>query len=290
MPSFGPTAQEEYALSQVAFDDPRKMREFQNNIRNSQRMNLPEEPEPITKLSEDQRVFIYNAGPWRYEQLMGSYGTYTIPGLDETLVMSPELAVAGPLVIDGLPKEYYPTEGLPRPIYHQPRKNMGRETKKPGYDFAMEVIGVGMMVGQSNDLRHQGVFVSEQRQPSRPEKSGGKEAWDAFNRWVADVKTAQVKLREYCAKECQAANVEHSRGRFAEVRNDKLYQCARILKATETEFVWLKDTIENVNKKLCWSCTTVLKGHALKCPQCGELQVTPAEFDAEKKRRAEMTL
>lgn len=252
------------------------------------RMYVPEEPDPIRELSEEQRVFIFNVGPWSYQQSLASFGTKTIPGLEEDKVFK-NLSVAGPLVIDGLPSELYPAEGEAKRIYHRPLKNRGRQSKRPGLDFAMEVIGCGLMVNPSCDLRNDGVFISEQREQKDPGKNGKPADIEAFQKWAKDVKKAQQLLRDKCAKMCQDANVEHSRGKFADIRTDKLYQAARLIDGNELQYSWLKDTGKGDNKG-CWSCGMTLKGFALKCSSCGEMQVTQAEFDAEKKRRADATL
>lgn len=258
-------------------------------------MMIPEEPEPITQLSHEQRVFIYNVGPWRFQQELGSYGTRTIPGLAEEFVFKgpdgkPGLSVAGPLVIDGLPKEYYQAEGEARVIYHRPPKNQGPRSSRPGYDFALEVCGRGKMVNKSCDLFPYGVFISDQLEQELPDKGANKEQWAAYSRWKKDVETAQKSLRAQCSKMCQEANQEHARNNFREVRKEELYQAARLINGTEIQYGWLKDTGDKADNKECFVCGTVIKGHALKCPQCGTQQVTDAEMQAALERRAKMAL
>ena len=289
MPQFGTQADEDRGVGIIplgSIEDARKVRDFHRN-RELARLNIPDEPEPITALSEEQKVFIYNVGPFPFLQPMGSYGQYTIPGLAEAQVFDDAFSVAGPLVIDGLPKEYYPAEGEAKVIYHRPRKNMGRQSKRPGFDFAMEIIGCGMMVNPSCDLRPFGVFVSEQREQKAPSKGGDKAAYD---KWVSDIKAARILLRKKCTEKCQNANIEYSRGKFADIRSDDLYLMARLIHGTELQFGWLKDSGEATDNKTCWSCGTILKGFAMKCSSCGEMQVSAAEFEAAKKKRAEMTL
>lgn len=145
---------------------------------------------------------------------------------------------------------------------------MGRESRRPGYDFAMEVIGVGMMVNQSNDLRAKGVFISDQREQKEPAKDAPKPMHEAYARWVKDVKSAQASFRRYCAKVCQNANVEHARGKFADIRNDELYIFARLIKGTALEYKWLGDTEDAAKNQNCPGCGQVVKLDIIKC-RCG---------------------
>jgi hypothetical protein len=275
----------------VTSNELQQVKEFHRKV---QTMQIPEEPEPIVQLSEEQKVFIYNVSPWRFQQELASYGTRTIPALDEAKCLSGELYVAGPLVIDGIPREYYPSEGEAKVIYHRPLKNRGRQSKRPGLDFAYEVIGKGMMVNPSCDLTNFGVFVSEQPEQTRPTDNKNTEAQAAYARWTKDVRDAQGKLRAKCAEMCEAANMAYARGTFNDIRgkdgNEQLYIAARLIKKTEMDCPWLKGTAEAADKKHCISCQSVLPGAALKCGVCGELQLTQEEYDKEVARRRSMTM
>ncbi len=248
--------------------------------RERERMNIPEEPDPIIQLSEDQRVFIYNVGPWRFQQSLASYGEKTIQALEESKVLASN-DVAGPLVIDGLPREYYPAEGEAKVIYHRPLKNRGRQSKRPGFDFAMEVIGCGMMVNPSCDLRNFGVFISDYAvkgvdrdgaavysAPVKPEKGASEDIWERHKAFLSDVGKAKDLLRKKLARMCEEANLEYARGRFAEVRTEQLYLAARLLKKTELDCAWLKDTAEQSAKESCGGCGKTIKIGILRC-ECG---------------------
>lgn len=289
MPAFG-TPTTETGITPLYNADPKEMDAHHRKLQRN-RMLMPKEPAPITRQSIEGQVYIYNAGPFPFLQPMGSMGQFTIPHLaEDRVVLNTELNVAGPLIIPGLPKEPYPSEGMATILYHGPPENRGERSDNPGLDFAYEVIGKGQGVNASANLEPYGVFVSLQREQSKPEKGATAEAHAAHQRWVKDVKDAQAKLRALCADRCQRGNMEYSRGNFKDYRSDDLYIMARIIKATEMDFPWLKDTAENVDKKSCWSCGTVLKGFALKCLACGEMQVTQQEFDAEKERRSKLAL
>lgn len=273
------------AFPQVEYKGPRRAL--------TPKMQLPIEPSPIRKLSEEQQVHIYNVNPWRYEQHMGSYGYYTIPALDETKVMDGAMSVAGPLTIDGLPKEYYPMgQALPTTLYHQPREMEGIESERPGYSFALEVCGVGLQVPKYNDVRMQGVFISTIKEQSRPAKGESPDAWERYNKWIALVKQAREAMTRYCVKQCQDANMHYSKGSFADIRgtdgNPKIYQCARIIGGSVLEYKWLGDTGDAIKSKTCIVCSTAVKADALKCPACGAMQVSQEKFDQEVKRRQEL--
>lgn len=262
--------------------------------RERERMNIPEEPDPIIQLSEDQRVFIYNVGPWRFQQSLASYGEKTIQALAEDRVLASD-DVAGPLVIDGLPREYYPAEGEAKVIYHRPLKNRGRQSKRPGFDFAMEVIGCGMMVNPSCDLRNFGVFISDYATkaagadgavysaPVKPEKGSTQDAWKAWEAFIKDVNKAKDLLRKKLARMCEEANLEYARGNFASVKNDQMYQAARLLKKTELDCVWLKDTAEQSAKESCGGCGKTIKIGILRC-ECGYRVCDDETWEKVKKR------
>ncbi len=266
------------------FVDPGAM-ERHHQSKERARIIVPSESKPLRELNEKEQVYIYNAGPWPSLRTLGSYGQLYIQGLDEAKVFD-GLAVAGPLVIPGLPSECYPREGMAERQYHTPPETMG-EDLRPGYHFALEVIGRGRMVNSSSDLTPEGIFISlqpEQKRPNPDTLKAGKvpEAQlAAWKRWESDVKEAQRRLRETCSKMCQDANVEWGRGKFADVRTDKLYQAARLIKGSELQYGWLKDTGDKAE-----NMALLIKQMALKCPHCGAQQVSDEELRAYQERVA----
>lgn len=292
MPNFGAPAAESgnVGLGIVPYSNANErdqIGEFHRN-RERERMNIPDMPEPVIELSQEQRVYIYNVGPRRFQQDLASYGSRVIHPLAEEMVFGDKDGkpnVSTPLVIDGIPFEFYPSEGEAKVIYHRPPKNMGRNSKRPGYDFAMEVIGCGRMVNPSCDLRPFGVFISEFPEPDKPAKGSPQAESDRYAAWISAVKTAQAALRKKCADICQEANVEYSRGNFKDVRHDELYQMARLIRGTEAQYPWLKDTADKAENTACIGCGFTLKAQALKCGSCGTLQVSEEAFAAEIKKR-----
>jgi hypothetical protein len=282
------------SLIPLGLRDSREMDSFHRS-REKERMNIPEEPEPISQLSQEQRVYIYNVSPWRFKQEMGSMGAFTIPALDDDKVLTQDLHVAGPLVVEGLPKEYYPSEGQAKVIYHRPTRNRGRQSQRPGLDFANEVIGRGMGVNPASDLTNYGVFVSEFPEPQKPTRdeypnvAAFKEALVKFEAsgewkaWVALVHGAQQALRRKCAKMCEDANIEYARGRFGEVRNDQLYQAARLIGKTEVECKWLADTASAASNERCPGCGKTNPTGIIKCI-CGMRVCSDEQWAAVKDR------
>lgn len=201
--------------------DPVKRQEFEDYILSANQREDPEESAEVKALSKENEVYIYNIGPFRFIQEMGSYGKFVIPA-------SVDGAPTEPIVIPGLPSEYYwsgvTEDGIKkgRLIYHKPFGS----PYSPGVDFAMEVIGAGQFSSSANNLMQYGVFVSEGYPPLAKEK------WNAL-RW----------LKETAKRKCDQANYTFaiSRDRFLEYRSDALYDYARILGKTEIQCPWLGD-------------------------------------------------
>lgn len=267
--------------------------------RERERMNTPEVPEPIADKSLETQVYIYNVSPWQYVQQLGSMGPKTIFALEEEKVLTDEMFVSKVTIIPGIPWEAYPQEGGSKINYHTPPKGQG--SAEPGYNFALEVVGGGRMGQAVSDLRKCGVFISRQPEQVKPrkgvvegEKGATKADWDAYNRWVADVRKAQESLRSYCAEGCMEANNEYRQGTFKNVigndGNNKLFQKARMIGKTVLDCPWLGDTGAAAKNKTCLACEKIIGFTAMKCGYCGTLQVTDAVFQAEIKRRQEMAL
>jgi hypothetical protein len=258
-------------------------------------MNTPTIPSLILQESERKKVYIYNVGPWRIQQEMGSKGIYVIPGLEEDKVLAGPnsdhyLSVAKALFeVPGIPMEFYPGEGQSKILFEAPPEQPGEDGRTvaihPGLDFAMEILGVGKGHGSRDDLRPQGLFVSEIPEQSKPKERSTPEEFRLYRQWEQTVLEAQRLFRHMGAEMLREANELHARGRFSEVRNDKHYQVARILKKTELDCPWLKDTAESSDKKECLACGTPIKASSLKCHACGTLQMSQEAFDAEIKRR-----
>ncbi len=296
MPALGrQAAQDQRGPAIAGFQDARARDGFARNVRDSQRMNTPTIPILILQESERKKVYIYNVGPWRIQQEMGSKGIYVIPGLEEDKVLAGPnsdyyLSVAKALFeVPGIPMEFYPGEGQSKILFEAPPEQPGEDGRTvaihPGLNFAMEILGVGKGHGSRDDLRPQGLFVSEIPEQSKPKERSTPEEFRLYRQWEQTVLEAQRLFRQMGAEMLREANELHARSRFHEIRSDKHYQIATILGKTEVDCPWLKDTPQFSNNKACLACGTSIKMSSLKCPACGTLQMSQEAFDAEIKRR-----
>ncbi len=85
---------------------------------------------------------------------------------------------------------------------------------------------------------------------------------------------------------CSIANQYHGRNEFALVKDDKYYLAAKVLKKTEIDCPWLKDTEAGSDKRNCIAeCGAILPAGSLKCGACGVLQVSEQKYKDEIARR-----
>lgn len=256
-------------------------------------------PEHILEESQKHNYFIYNVGPWAYNQPTGSMGSKYIPALEESMCLAPEHRVAGPLVISGQPYETYPGDGHQRIIWHKSRAH-GRNRKEwEGFDFAQNVCGVGHGLPLGQNLLLRGVFISKiadafdggssargeqltgYRAPAKPESKGS--ALDRYNAFLAEVIEAERALKKHCAEICVEANGWYNSKQFEAHRSDNLFQAFRIIKGTTAEFPWAAGTGDSMlANTACGFCGSTIKGGVAKCPVCHEQLITNAEMEARR--------
>lgn len=250
-------------------------------------MREVEIPEHILEVSREHNYFIYNVSPWPYSQGMGSMGMKYIPGLDESLVLSDEHHVAGPLVIDGQPYETYPAEGHKRVIYHKSRNHDRNRKEWEGHDFARAVCGVGQNIMSGNNLLERGVFISkiadqsvvraasdpsgeliEYRAPTEPNPKDI-EAMRRYRAFMAEVTTAERALLVYSRSICVKANSYYASKKFEENRTDRMFQAAKFIKGTPAEYPWMSGTGDGMlNNVSCEGCGQTIKSGIHICPHC----------------------
>lgn len=253
------------------------------------------EPEQamIKNLSEQQSWFIYNVSPWRYAQSMGSLGSMVIPGLDEALLLGDkgtehEFAVAGPLVIPGMPSETYPNERKADRTYFQWWE------KDPGYKLALAVCDAGDSNKAEDDLRRRGVFVSQiaeryrgdkgellYRAPSKPVKGDSQEKHQQWATFCAQVKVAQKALREHCEHLCGYARRQASEKKEFNI-NERHFQAAHMLHKTTAQESWLAGSSEATTKEPCAFCGEPVKSGAAFCPSCRQQIVSDQQLQVLK--------
>jgi hypothetical protein len=245
------------------------------------------EPESamIKDLSQKQSWFIYNVSPWGYAESMGSMGSFSIPSLAPEIVLADkgsanEFAVAGPLVIPGMPNETYPNERKSDRSYFQWWE------KNPGEKLALEICGVGKSRKKSADLRKRGVFVSQisdydghtYRPISRPAKEAGSEAWVRWNAWCAEVTAARKALVQWCEYLCGYASTQASQKQTFNI-TEHHFQAAHLLHKTSAQCPWLEGSSEATQKENCPLCGEPVKAGVAFCPTCRQQIITDEELE-----------
>ena len=289
---------------------PRNTRPEYSRAPSTLAVNMSVEPESrlVKKLSEQEQWFIYNVGPWRYNQAMGSMGTYVIPALEKELVLNDkgsenEFAAAVLQVpIPGMPNETYPGERKATRDYFAPN------TEEPGKKFAEAICDAGR---GEKDLMKRGIFISQiaeqythvdedgvktqrWRAPSRPEKNAPQ---DDYKKFCGQVKAAQQRLRERCEYLCTEGNA------FAAQKQDfnlttYHYDAARFLRKTTAQCPWLDGSREGTQKEPCPACGEPIKPVARLdngvfvpgiriCPSCKEQVVSDEVKEASLKHMRE---
>lgn len=184
------------------------------------KVTLPYEPEEIKKLSEDLQVYIFNAGPLRFNQSMGSYGVRVIEGVPEGDVFSVGMSVSAPLIIPGLPSECYPNPvgGEMRRMYHRPLKR----GVSPGMDFALNVMDAGFMSNPGSSLARYGVFISSSSIPD-----------------ASEVQSAKSALRKTSEETYAYACMDFNRDGTMVPRYSAVAILSRVIGKTDEECPWL---------------------------------------------------
>ncbi len=193
-------------------------------------------PTAIKKESAKSRLFIFNVGPKMLEGCGASYGTQMIHPCPEGREYSE------PLVVEGLPHEYYNKEGNTLDIqFHG-----DGDIEDPGFDFACQVIGGytdhrgqwnGKFLSASNSLERFGVGISRVWPPAKE-----------------DVALAKKKLMNRYAQDVQQANEAHAVGKFSAVATEDHFVAARALGKTPQECRWMEFSAEVEKREACPKC------------------------------------
>lgn len=253
-------------------------------------VNMAVEPESrlVKKLSEDEQWFIYNVGPWHYNQAMGSMGTFVIPALEKEFVLGDKgsehefSAAVLQVPIPGMPNETYPGERKATRDYFAPNAD------EPGRKFAEAICDAGR---GEKDLMKRGIFISQiaerytvtddegnktqrWRAPSRPDKNAPEEQRENYKKFCGQVKAAQQRLKERCEYLCTEGNA------FAAQKQDfnltsYHYDAARFLKKTTAQCPWLDGSREGTQKEPCPACGEPIKPPARLEMVKGELTFIP---------------
>lgn len=216
------------------------------------RLNSAKRPAYIPKAIKDEsrkgQLYIFNVGLKMLEGSGASYGAMPIkPCLAEGT--RPPDGYKGkvgeysePLVIPGLPHEYYNKEGNTLDVqFHG-----DGEMEDPGFDFACQVIGGytdpqgewhGKMLAKRNSLEKFGVGISRTWPPAKE-----------------DVALAKRKMLAEDQLLVQEANEAHAIGKFSSISTPDHYVAARRLGKTPFECKWLEMSATVETRQTCPKC------------------------------------
>lgn len=198
-------------------------------------------PNAIKEESRKKQLFIFNVGPKRLEGSGASYGRMPIPACPDGAEHSE------PLVIAGLPHEYYNKEGNTLEVqFHG-----SEDEADPGYDFACQVmLGFtdpkgqwnGKFLSPSNSLEKFGVGISRVWPPKKE-----------------DIELARRKMLAEYSKLVQQAREAHAVGKLSAVVTDDHFVAAHALGLTAETERWLEFSApaKDSTKQSCPNCRKV---------------------------------
>lgn len=189
---------------------------------------IPRTPELYREIAEQNRVYIFNVGPWAHRRELGSAGSYLIRACPE------DRPYSEPVTILGVVEEPYP-------INEAECKVMTTS----GRDLALQVLGEGPFIAPSQSFAPFGVFLSPTPVPSE----------DAL-------KEAHRRLNDKYRELVKEASDAYAKGpAIAEtvISPDFHYVAARKLRKTAVECPWLAHTSEPEHREACPGCGEAYK-------------------------------
>jgi hypothetical protein len=224
--------------------------------RTGQKSGLVIPPElEITKHLKQERVHIFNVGPFPHTIPLGSPGIFYIPACptDQPFIESlTHLHV--------LEEELYPSKDKREPM---------KRLQDEGRRMAMDILGEGRNQDKRHSRRNVGVFIAAGDDPTTKE--------------IAD---AKAEMSKYAARQVGIMDGYWDRDRklaYDVFRPETFGACARWLGLTGKDKAWLaqgapSDSIE------CPACKTAVRPDAAFCFNCKEV-VNEAEYIKVKARR-----
>ncbi len=224
---------------------------------------VPTLPEMFQKVSEANRIYIFNVGPWPHKRELGSAGIYFIPACPA------DEEYSAPLVVQGVEDEPYPINERTCTTLPKAGKPGQLSGSGEGSDLAQQIIGVGPHVAPNSSFLPFGVFISRNKVPTKQELA---QANEQLNRKFVEL----VRL----------AGEAHAKGpnAVAEVINpDWHFVAARALRKTVAECPWLANSAVPAERSNCLGCGAVYEVGVLKCRECGFILNKPGYDEAVKK-------
>jgi hypothetical protein len=195
------------------------------------------------RASDENKVYIYNVGPFQIPRYMGSNGVYTIPPCPEGKAHSE------PLVIPGLVTELVINN-----------EHSMRVQSDDGDYFADQVLGIGVGMKPKESPVHLGAFRSTLNPPGKEE-----------------VAEANRLFRDHCQRKVNEMNDAFAIGpeKVKEIKTPEHVMMARLLGLTETDCPWLKGSAAPANRETCGGCGKPYVVGIERC-ECGRVLDRPA--------------
>jgi hypothetical protein len=206
---------------------------------------IPRTPELYREIAEQNKVFIFNVGPWAHRRDLGSAGSFFVKACPEGKPYSE------PVVILGVVEEPYPINEAECKVMTETGRNL-----------ALQVLGEGPFIPRSSSFSPYGVFLSSTPEPSEEALA-----------------EAHKKLNDKYRELVKEASDAYAKGPvFAEqvISPDYHFIAARKLKKSVAECPWLANTQEPEARISCPGCGDPVKAGVVVHKECGWI------FDREK--------
>ena len=184
---------------------------------------IPRTPDLYREIAEQNKVYLFNVGPWSHRRDLGSAGSFLIKACPDDKPYSEAVTVLG--VVEE-----------PYPINEAECKVM----TSSGRDLALQILGTGPFIPRSQSFEPFGVFLSPTEVPSA-------EALEAAHKRLND------KYREL-VKEASDAYAKGPATAETVISPDFHYVAARKLKKSVAECPWLANTQEPEHREACPGC------------------------------------
>ena len=202
----------------------------------------------VKKISDENRVYIFNVGPWAHSRELGSAGRWFI-----------KACLAGqdysePVIVQGIEEEPYPVNETTCTML--PKSGLPGQLSGPaeGLLLAQQILGEGPHIPKSASFAPFGVFISETATP-KPK----------------DLVRANNALQQKYLDLINEANQALAQGNDAAVqtiRPEWHFVAARAMHRSEAECPWLKGSEVGAARENCPSCGDVYSVGVMKC-KCG---------------------
>jgi hypothetical protein len=183
---------------------------------------IPETPDIYRQVSEQNRVYLFNVGPWKHVREMGSAGTFIMYPCPEGKEYSE------PLALNGVVEEPYPISEAQCTVL-----------TTTGTALAEQIMGIGPHTSPNSSLVPFGVFMDTSEVPSKQKLAEAK-------------RRLSEKYLEF-VREANEAYAQGPAGRSI-INPDYHFVAARKLRKTAAECRWLEDSEAPAERSNCPGC------------------------------------